>query len=360
MLEEVKPLVNTGLIEREKEDKILSIALVAKEHVIFVGDKGTAKTLLAEQFFRWVDGKFYATTLGRTSDETPLFGPMSIKEYREGRYGYEYKGTILDCDYGFINEGFDANDNLLRTLLDVLNERRFQRGTFVLKPIPLQMAVMTANYTRLNEVTAAFVDRFLFKWFVTPVVAKEKLIGWEAPKTGTRVTPEDLEKHREKTAKVTFSRELAKAIVEIGRKLKFSDRTITKSVNVVQATAHLSGRARASWKDLFALVAFHSMTAEDRKSAEGIVSEVTEELRKKEVVVEQMAKLDTFEAEMERLVIDPKNEDSAPAVLRAMNTLSQEIEKLMPEEDSVSRRKNEMVKKAETKQKKLLSEAGFE
>ncbi len=63
---------------------------------------------------------------------------MNIPKLREGIIEYLCENSILTCDFAFIDEIFDASDVVLRTLLGVLNERIFAKGSF-------QMNVQDAN-----------------------------------------------------------------------------------------------------------------------------------------------------------------------------------------------------------------------
>src|SRR3990172_768584 len=233
-----------------------------------VGDPGVGKSLLASEFCRRLDGvKHFETGVTKQSTEEVFLGPLSIKGYREGKYAWEYEGSLLTAHMAFIDEVFDASDALLRTLLRILNEREFRRGTFYVK-CPLETCIAAANYTRVNEVTAAVVDRFLFKWAVSPVRAKERLIGWSPLQNGKHVSLDDLQKMRVSMAKIPLANELAKALVEIARALKFSDRTLNKAAKVVRAAAFLAGRDKVKSTDLETLVYFHSMNDQDRAAAQ--------------------------------------------------------------------------------------------
>ena len=51
---------------------------------------------------------------------------------------------------------------MLRSLLSVLNERKFINGSEQIDA-PVHSAIATANYMRMNEVTEAVLDRFTYK-----------------------------------------------------------------------------------------------------------------------------------------------------------------------------------------------------
>lgn len=353
MSNQMKSLVQTGLIERDEEENIMSLALLTGEHVLLIGDPGVGKSLLASEFCRRLDGvKHFETGVTKQSTEEVFLGPLSIKGYREGKYAWEYEDSLLTANTAFIDEVFDASDALLRTLLRILNEREFKRGTFHVK-CPLETCIAAANYTRVNEVTAAVIDRFLFKWAVSPVRAKERLISWTPLQNGKHVSLKEVGKMREDIAQVTLSNDMAKALVEIARSLKFSDRTLNKSAKVVRAAAFMAGRDKVKGSDLDTLVYFHSMNEQDRAAAQNAIRKVTEEFTRREKMTEQIEFIETLEKEIASVTPD---EDG----LRALTTIIQDLEKLSPmDATEVPRRKNAAIEKAKKRHEALMAESGL-
>ena len=173
--------LKTNLVGRQELEYATSLAILTKQHILLVGKPGTAKSLFADRIFGYFDAKVFKTQLSKFSTEETLFGPLNINALKKGRYEYIYDGTILDSEFSFIDEIFDASDSLLRTLLGVLNERQFRRGAFKVRT-PLWTAIATANYTRYNEITEAVIDRFLFQMPVEKVF--QFLFGFRHNTTG--------------------------------------------------------------------------------------------------------------------------------------------------------------------------------
>jgi len=71
-------------------------------------------------------------------------------------------GSIIEANFVFLDEFFDASDVVLRSLLTVLNERKFINGSEQIDTA-VHTAIATANYMRMNEVTEAVLDRFTYK-----------------------------------------------------------------------------------------------------------------------------------------------------------------------------------------------------
>lgn len=352
ILKDVKPIVETGLLERHGEDKALALALLLGEHVLFVGTKGTAKSLHATEAFRRLEGRKFSTHLTKESTEEDVFGPLSVPAYREGRLEREWKNTLLDCDFAYIEEGFDARDGLLRAMLGVLNERRYWKGSLHLDCIPLRTAVVTANYVRINEVTDAFIDRFLFKWGVEPVRAKEHLLGWEPSQQPQVVSLAKLDEMRGQVAGVEFPPELRKLAVFVATKCKLSDRTLVRSGMVLRAAALLAGRREVEWPDLYAFVYINGMTVEDKASTIKWVDEATKEIRIAATVLKQIRQLDEW-----RRIVDAAGLDMAGA--KVLNGLKKEVEPFVPADEAVATKKNDLVAVLTEKCKNAQQEAGI-
>lgn len=352
ILKDVKPIVETGLLERRGEDKALSLALLLGEHVLFVGTKGTAKSLHATEAFRRLEGRKFSTHLTKESTEEDIFGPLSVPAYREGRLEREYKGSLLDCDFAYIEEGFDARDGLLRAMLSVLNERRYWKGSLRLEQVPLRTAVVTANYVRINEVTDAFVDRFLFKWGVEPVRAKEHLLGWEPSPAPQALTLARLDEMRKRVADVEFPPDIRKLAVFVATKCKLSDRTLVRSGMVLRASALLAGRREVEWPDLYAFAYINGMTIEDKAATLKFVDEATKEIRIAATVQKQIRQLDEW-----RKVVDAAALDMAGA--KTLNGLKKEVEPFVPADEAVAAKKNDLVTVLTEKCKRAQQEAGI-
>ncbi len=138
-------------------------AILCREHLLLLSRTGMAKSYLANHIFNiFSDVRIFATQASK--DQTPdnYFGPYNIEEFKKGRIRHNIHGSIIESNLVLLDEFFDANDVVLRSLLSVLNERKFVNGPEQID-VAIHTAIATANYMRLNEVTEAVLDRFLFK-----------------------------------------------------------------------------------------------------------------------------------------------------------------------------------------------------
>ncbi len=138
-------------------------AILTGEHMLLLSRTGMAKSYLATSIFNIFEGARVFTSQA-SKDQTPdnYFGPYNIDEFRKGRIRHNIKGSIIEANLVFLDEFFDASDVVLRSLLSVLNERKFINGSEQIDAA-VHTTIATANYMRMNEVTEAVLDRFTYK-----------------------------------------------------------------------------------------------------------------------------------------------------------------------------------------------------
>ncbi len=143
-------------------------ALLTRENLLVFSPAGTAKTLYAGLLFNRIAGaRVFDTQMSKGTLTEDLFGSVDTEALKKGRIVHNTTDTLVDADFAFIDELFDANDMVLRALLGVLNERVFKKGT-QLEKARLHTGIAAANYVRATEVTEAVLDRFLFRAYITP------------------------------------------------------------------------------------------------------------------------------------------------------------------------------------------------
>jgi len=138
-------------------------AILTGEHMLLLSRTGMAKSYLATSIFNIFEGaRIFAAQASK--DQTPdnYFGPYNIDEFRKGRIRHNIKGSVIEANLVFLDEFFDASDVVLRSLLSVLNERKFINGSEQIDAA-VHTTIATANYMRMNEVTEAVLDRFTYK-----------------------------------------------------------------------------------------------------------------------------------------------------------------------------------------------------
>ena len=84
---------------------------------------------------------------------------------KRGKMIHNVEGSLVLSHFAFLDEIFDANDMLLRSLLSLLNEKKLVNGEQLIHS-PLQTVIAAANYIRVTEILEAVLDRFLYKSYI--------------------------------------------------------------------------------------------------------------------------------------------------------------------------------------------------
>jgi len=160
--------VNRRAINRGEVVKRIFCALLTREHVLLQARTGVGKSLLANQVFELFEGaNLFQVQASKEQQPDTYFGALDLDELKKGRIIHNTEGSLVESEFAFIDEIFDANDYTLRALLTLLNERRLVRGVQNV-PAKIHTVVAAANYARITQVTEALLDRFLYKAVIEP------------------------------------------------------------------------------------------------------------------------------------------------------------------------------------------------
>lgn len=250
-----------GLVEREVLVELIALAAVAEEHVLVIGEPGTAKSEAVRRVARALGGSYFEYLVGRFTEPSELFGPIDLLKLQQGKLETVTTGMLPEADVAFLDEVFLGSTAILNTLLGILNERTFRRGSISVRT-PLRICVGASNKLPEDPALAAFADRFLVRVFVSPVADSEleNLLqaGLSAAQPSGGAALADLDtliQARRGVDLAPVQPLLAQAVRQLRRSgIALTDRRIVRAQNLVAATAVLSGRAQASAKDLWPLV----------------------------------------------------------------------------------------------------------
>jgi MoxR-like ATPase len=160
--------VDRRAINRTDVIKKIFCALLTREHVLLAARTGVGKSLLANQVFGMFEGaRTFQVQASKEQQPDTYFGALILEELKAGRIVHNTEGSLVESEFGFIDEIFDANDYTLRALLTCLNERRLVRGVQNV-PARVHTVIGAANYIRVTEITEALLDRFLYKAVIDP------------------------------------------------------------------------------------------------------------------------------------------------------------------------------------------------
>src|SRR5512138_1350535 len=133
-----------GLVEREFLLEMTVLAAVAGEHLLVIGEPGTAKSEAVRRVAGALGGRYFEYLLGRFTEPSEIFGPIDLVKLQQGRFETVTSGMLPEAEIAFLDEVFLGSTAILNTLLGILNERQFRRGA-VATPVPLKICVAASN-----------------------------------------------------------------------------------------------------------------------------------------------------------------------------------------------------------------------
>lgn len=154
--------LNQTFLDKQEIIRLLMVSAIAGEHMVLVGPPGTAKSAIIRMFAQLIDAQYFEYLLTRFTEPNELFGPVDIKEFREGNYRRRTENMLPEAEIVFLDEIFKSNSAILNSLLTIINERRFASGP-VVKDVPLISLFAASNEVPNDDNLAAMFDRFLLR-----------------------------------------------------------------------------------------------------------------------------------------------------------------------------------------------------
>jgi MoxR-like ATPase len=266
-------------VDRELLVDLVALAAVAGEHLLVLGPSGTAKSQAVRRVTQALGGRYFEYLLGRFTEPSEIVGPIDLRRLRDGVIETQTAGMLPEAEIAFLDEVFLGSTAILNTLLSVLNERTFRRGSTAIA-VPLRVCVGAANHLPDDETLAAFADRFLLRCFVSPVgdAQLEDLLegGWQVDREYETYPPSVTELDvLAVSARATDLAVVRPRVAEAVRTLRaagitLTDRRVVKLQRLIAAAAALDGRAYATDADLWPIV-YAVPTAEAQAQAREVL-----------------------------------------------------------------------------------------
>ena len=250
--------IDAQLVGRSREASIVTLALIAREHVLLVGPPGTAKSLLCRVAAASIaDAKYCERLLSPTTAPEAIWGPVSIAALRQDRYEHVTAGYAADAHVLYLDEVGRASPAILDTLLHLLGpERQALIGTQQVKA-PLIAAIGSANTWPED---AAMLDRWTLRASVQYLGAglRRQLLAFAPPVHVPVVTLADLDAAHGAAKALTWSPAAMATLDEILNDLDesgiaVSDRRLRAGDKIARAQAVLRGGSSVESIDLEAL-----------------------------------------------------------------------------------------------------------
>ncbi|WP_420804706.1 AAA family ATPase [Candidatus Acidianus copahuensis] len=273
-------------VGREEEAKVITLALLTKEHVVLIGEPGTAKSALARRAADLLHAKFFMYLLTKYTEPAELFGALDIGALKQGIYKRITKDRLPESELAFLDEIFNANSAILNALLSLLNERVIYDGYNVID-VPLKTLISASNRVPDEPELEALYDRLLLRHYARPVGEEmwRNLIdsAWDLEfsnkwKVSSPImSVSDLEAIYSYLTEVDLSQvknKLLKLYAMLEEKgIHLSDRRKGKVLKIVAAHALLNARLKATEEDLIVLKYIAPREIDDFEKVSALLSE---------------------------------------------------------------------------------------
>lgn len=274
----------SGLVDREVLADVVVLCAVAGEHALVVGPPGTAKSEAIRRVARRLGESYFEYLVGRFTEPNEIFGPIDLRALRDGVVRVETAGMLPEAEIAFLDEVFLGSTAILNSLLGLLNERVYRRGSTVVHS-PLRVCVGACNVLPEDPALSAFADRFLARVFVDPVPddrLEELLeVGWSGDSYRGEARPDSLGGALDRLAVAARSVDVGEVGVLLATAVRrmrsggvvISDRRAVRAQRLIAAAAALDGRLQASPADLW-VVPLIAPSADGQTLAVSVLSDL--------------------------------------------------------------------------------------
>jgi MoxR-like ATPase len=236
-------------------------ALLSSHHLLIIGPPGTAKSMLADELCRRIEGAdYFQWLLTRFTTPEEIFGAVSLKALEQDDYRRVTHRKLPEAHIAFLDEIFKANSSILNAILTLINERMFHNGKEIVH-VPLLTLFGASNELPEEEELTALYDRFLLR-FVVHYIGEDfrflRMLQSHQATERTTISLADLREMQVQTRDITLPPHVYRSIADIRRELNknnihASDRRYRQSLSLLQAYAYLDGEKEVYEKHLFFL-----------------------------------------------------------------------------------------------------------
>jgi MoxR-like ATPase len=260
-LARIREELNKQFLERAELIDGALVALLSGSHVLIIGPPGTAKSMLADELCRRIDGAgYFQWLLTKFSTPEEIFGAVSLKGLEQDDYRRVTAFKLPEAHIAFLDEIFKANSSILNALLTIINERVFHNGRERVA-VPLFTMFGASNELPDEDELTALYDRFMLR-FVADYIADEfrflRMLGGSTEAARTTITFAELEQLAADARAIPIGGGVLELIAGLrkhlgAQQIVVSDRRWKNSLAVMRAHALLLGRDAVTEDDVMFL-----------------------------------------------------------------------------------------------------------
>ncbi|MHA1266985.1 MAG: AAA family ATPase [Candidatus Helarchaeota archaeon] len=254
------------IVEREDENRMILLGLLAKEHILILGPPGTAKSLQARTVCSLIEGgTYFDYLLTRFTTPDEIFGPISVQKLEEDIYTRKTESFLPKAHIAFLDEIFKASSAILNTLLTIINERKFHNGNQI-EEVPLISLIGASNEKPAEddeESLEALYDRFSIRLVVDNVQNVDNFRKIVVENCGDRpieskISVEEIGKINTAAKLVSVPESILEILLLIKNRLKeenivISDRRWRKIIWILRIAAATNERDKVDESDILLL-----------------------------------------------------------------------------------------------------------
>jgi MoxR-like ATPase len=178
--ERIKRLIEAisyQVYEKEEIFRLSMLALLGEESIFLLGKPGIAKSLISRRLkFAIRGGQNFEYLMSKFSTPEEIYGPIDLKQLKEGKYVRVLDGYLPTAHVGFLDEIWKAGPSIQNTLLTIINEKIFRNGGEDIR-VPLKLLISASNELPAEgEGLEALFDRFIIRFIAKPLTKEENFV----------------------------------------------------------------------------------------------------------------------------------------------------------------------------------------